>query len=106
MVGSLSRRLRSSAAVALSAPASLADRPDAFVGCLQGHPGRRGRCEFMTTTSAKATKPVAPLSVPELPADLDAGLRRLELAAIRRTAPEVLQTAKTQRWTPEEVPTP
>jgi hypothetical protein len=60
----------------------------------------------MTTTSAKATKPVAPLSVPELPADLDAGLRRLKLAAIRRTAPEVLQTAKTQRWTPEEVPTP
>jgi DNA replication protein DnaC len=57
----------------------------------------------MTTTSAKATKPVAPLSVPELAADLDAGLRRLKLAAIRRTAPEVLQTAKTQRWTPEEV---
>jgi DNA replication protein DnaC len=36
-------------------------------------------------------------------ADLDAGLRRLKLAAIRRTAPEVLLTAKTQRWTPEEV---
>ncbi len=57
----------------------------------------------MTTTPAKATKAVAPLSVPQLAADLDAGLRRLKLAAIRRTAPEVLQTAKTQRWTPEEV---
>ena len=57
----------------------------------------------MTTTPVKATKPVAPLSVPQLAADLDAGLRRLKLAAIRRTAPEVLQTAKTQRWTPEEV---
>src|SRR5260370_11211418 len=57
----------------------------------------------MTTTSAKATKPVAPLAVPQLAADLDAGLRRLKLAAIRRTAPEVLLTAKTQRWTPEEV---
>ena len=80
-----------------------ADRPDAFVGCLQGHPGRRRGCEFITATSAKAAKPVAPLSFPELPADLDAGLRRLKLAAIRRTVPEVLQTAKTQRWTCEEV---
>jgi len=57
----------------------------------------------MTTTSDKATKSVAPLSVPLLAADLDAGLRRLKLAAIRRTAPEVLIIAKTQRWTPEEV---
>jgi DNA replication protein DnaC len=57
----------------------------------------------MTSTSAKAVKPVAPPSVPPLAADLDAGLRRLKLAAIRRTAPEVLITAKTQRWTPEEV---
>lgn len=57
----------------------------------------------MTTTSTKAVKPVAPPAVPALAADLDAGLRRLKLAAIRRTAPEVLLTAKTQRWTPEEV---
>ena len=57
----------------------------------------------MTTTPAKTTQAVAPLSVPQLAADLDAGLRRLKLAAIRRTAPEVLLTAKTQRWTPEEV---
>jgi DNA replication protein DnaC len=40
---------------------------------------------------------------PALPADLEAGLRRLKLAAIRRTAPEVLRTAKTHRWTSEEV---
>jgi DNA replication protein DnaC len=46
---------------------------------------------------------VAPPPVPELPADLTAGLRRLKLAAVRRIAPEVLITAKTQRWTPEEV---
>ena len=37
-----------------------------------------------------------------LPADLEAGLRRLRLATIRRQAPEILLTAKTQRWTPEE----
>lgn len=58
----------------------------------------------MTATSERAAKPVAPPSVPTLATDLDAGLRRLKLAAIRRTAPEVLLTAKTQRWTPEEVP--
>jgi len=58
----------------------------------------------MTKTSATtAVEPVAPPSVPPLSADLDAGLRRLKLAAVRRTAPEVLLTAKTQRWTPEQV---
>lgn len=37
-----------------------------------------------------------------LPDDLEAGLKRLKLSAIRRQAPELLLTAKTQRWTPEE----
>jgi DNA replication protein DnaC len=32
-----------------------------------------------------------------------AGLRRLKLAAIRQLAPELLITAKTQRWAPEEL---
>jgi len=50
-----------------------------------------------------ATNPVAPTSVPPLGADLDAALRRLKLATVRRNAAEVLQVAKTQRWTPEEV---
>jgi len=40
--------------------------------------------------------------IPVLPADLDAGLRRLRLGAMRRLAPELLVTAKTQRWTPED----
>lgn len=40
---------------------------------------------------------------PPLAADLMAGLRRLKLAAMRRTAPELLVTAKTQRWAPEEL---
>jgi len=39
---------------------------------------------------------------PDLPPDLQAGLRRLKLAAIRGLAPELLVTAKTQRWAPEE----
>jgi DNA replication protein DnaC len=40
---------------------------------------------------------------PALPPDLVAGLRRLKLARVRRIAPEVCQTAKTQRWSPEEL---
>ncbi len=39
---------------------------------------------------------------PPLPADLAAGLKRLKLASMRRLAPELLVTAKTQRWKPEE----
>jgi DNA replication protein DnaC len=39
---------------------------------------------------------------PALPADLEDGLRRLKLAAMRRLSPELLVTAKTQRWAPEE----
>ena len=38
-----------------------------------------------------------------LAADLELGLRRLKLASMRRVAPELLVTAKTQRWTPEEL---
>ena len=40
---------------------------------------------------------------PPLPADLDAVLRRLRLPHIRRHAPEVIATAKDQRWDPAEV---
>jgi len=39
---------------------------------------------------------------PPLAADLTAGLKRLKMAAMRRLAPELLITAKTQRWNPEE----
>ena len=40
---------------------------------------------------------------PALAPDLADGLRRLKLAAMRHLAPELLRTAKTQRWTPEEL---
>ena len=46
---------------------------------------------------------MSPRTAPTLDPDLEAGLRRLRLAAIRREAPEVLLTAKTQRWTPDEL---
>ncbi len=40
---------------------------------------------------------------PPLAADLIDGLRRLKLATMREQAPEVLQSAKTQRWSAEDV---
>jgi DNA replication protein DnaC len=46
---------------------------------------------------------MSPRAAPVLDADLEAGLRRLKLAAIRRMAPEVLQAAKVQRWAPDEL---
>ena len=43
------------------------------------------------------------LSAPPLPAELEDLLRRLRLPHIRRHAPEVVATAKAQRWEPTEV---
>ncbi len=40
---------------------------------------------------------------PPLAPDIAAGLRRLKLSTIRQLAPELLVTAKTQRWAPEEL---
>ena len=37
-------------------------------------------------------------AAPALAPDLADGLRRLKLAAMRQLAPELLLTAKTQRW--------
>jgi DNA replication protein DnaC len=45
---------------------------------------------------------VTAATAPPLAPDLVDGLRRLKLAAVRRLAPELLVTAKTQRWNPEE----
>jgi DNA replication protein DnaC len=42
-------------------------------------------------------------AAPPLAPDLATGLRRLKLAAMRQLAPELLVTAKTQRWAPEEL---
>jgi len=42
-------------------------------------------------------------AAPPLPEDLEALLRRLRLPHIRRLAPEVIATAKAQRWEPAEV---
>lgn len=43
------------------------------------------------------------MTAPGLTADLEAGLRRLKLSAIRALAPELLVTATIQRWKPEQL---
>lgn len=45
----------------------------------------------------------APPAAPPLPTDLETLLRGLRLPHIRRAAPEVLATARAQRWEPVEV---
>jgi hypothetical protein len=42
-------------------------------------------------------------AAPPLSADLESGLRRLRLSAIRKLAPELLVTATIQRWKPEQL---
>ena len=46
---------------------------------------------------------MSPRGTPALDPDLEAGLKRLKLRAVRRMAPEVLRTAKVQRWAPDEL---
>jgi DNA replication protein DnaC len=55
------------------------------------------------TSPAGAVPATGVPSAPARPADLEALLRRLRLPHIRRHAPEVIATAKAQRWDPAEV---
>ena len=58
----------------------------------------------MTTTTRNSPVPALGVpSAPPLPEDLEMLLRRLRLPHIRRHAPEVVATAKAQRWEPVEV---
>jgi DNA replication protein DnaC len=56
-----------------------------------------------TPTAARQRRPAASLTAPALPAELDALLRRMRLPYLRAAAPDVLATAKAQRWDPAEV---
>jgi hypothetical protein len=53
--------------------------------------------------SCCTSKDPGPAAPPTLAGDPVEGLRRLKLATMREQAPEVLQTAVTQRWGPDEV---
>ncbi len=59
------------------------------------------------TSARSATRLTTPTlgvpTAPPLPEDVEALLRRLRLPHIRRHAPEIIATAKAQRWEPVEV---
>jgi DNA replication protein DnaC len=56
----------------------------------------------MTITTTKVTSTVTTPTAPQLPTELDALLRRMRLPYLRHIAPDVLATAKAQRWDPGE----
>src|SRR2546430_10388288 len=51
----------------------------------------------------RRTTPTSTPAAPPLPAELEALLRRMRLPYLRPAAPDVLATAKAQRWDPAEV---
>lgn len=57
----------------------------------------------MSTTTSTTVPKVGMPAAPPLPDEVEALLRRLRLPHVRRAAPEVLATAKSQRWDPAEV---
>jgi DNA replication protein DnaC len=63
----------------------------------------------MTTTTttippaARGRRPVPASTAPALPTELEALLRRMRLPYLRAAAPDVLATARSQRWDPAEV---
>jgi DNA replication protein DnaC len=56
-----------------------------------------------TPAAARQRRPAGTSTAPALPAELDALLRRMRLPYLRAAAPDVLATAKAQRWDPAEV---
>ena len=57
----------------------------------------------MTAAARTSPPPLGVPTAPPLPADLEALARRLRLPHLRRCAPEIIATAKAQRWDPVEV---
>jgi len=64
---------------------------------------QRRRCERDARTKTTSVPTLGVPSAPPLPEDLQLLLRRLRLPHIRAHAPEVIATAKAQRWEPVEV---
>jgi DNA replication protein DnaC len=61
------------------------------------------RTAARTGTAAKTTASRTNSAAPELPEELLAVLKRMRLPYLRAIAPEVLATARAQRWDPAEV---
>lgn len=56
-----------------------------------------------TATTARRPKPATTTTAPQLPDELLAVLKRMRLPYLRDAAPDVLATARAQRWDPAEV---
>jgi DNA replication protein DnaC len=56
-----------------------------------------------TAPRTRGRRAAAGSAAPALPAELDALLRRMRLPYLRAAAPDVIATAKAQRWDPAEV---
>jgi DNA replication protein DnaC len=56
-----------------------------------------------TTTAPRVRRGATTPAAPPLPAELEALLRRMRLPYLRAAAPDVIATAKAQRWDPAEV---
>jgi DNA replication protein DnaC len=54
-------------------------------------------------TRGRRTTPTSTPAAPPLPAELEALLRRMRLPYLRAAAPDIIATAKAQRWDPAEV---
>jgi DNA replication protein DnaC len=72
------------------------------------HIGRTAMDDLITDTlppkaRSRKTTPAAAPAAPALPAELDTLLRRMRLPYLRAAAPDVIATAKAQRWDPAEV---
>jgi DNA replication protein DnaC len=55
------------------------------------------------TARTRPRRSTPALAAPPLPAELEALLRRMRLPYLRAAAPDVIATAKAQRWDPAEV---
>ena len=56
-----------------------------------------------TPVKVRSRRAVSTPAAPPLPAELEALLRRMRLPYLRAAAPDVIATAKAQRWEPAEV---
>ena len=71
---------------------------------LPGHCRTTPASRSTTSTSpARRAGPVSAPAAPPVPAELEALMRRMRLPYLRKAAPDVLATARAQRWDPAEV---
>ena len=87
-------------AAALDAAQARRDQPSPTPPSLRREPRDRLRS---TSPSNPGQLPVTGPAAPPLPAELDALVRRMRLPYLRKAAPDVLATARAQRWEAAEV---